>query len=64
MKKALLITRKEGRKIQVYNMLNHHIATVEENAVTFHEPVTQYELDRINSIAQDFSFMIENLTEE
>lgn len=64
MPKQLLFIRKVGKTIKVENQQGIFLASIDSFDINFFNSVTLEELDRINSIAQDLEFHIENTTEE
>ena len=65
MPKLTLITRKRGYDIVIENQLGLILAIISDKGIEFQVPnVKALELDRINSIAQDYEYTLENSIEE
>jgi len=65
MPKIILIVRKRKYDLIIENLLGLKLAIISDRGVEWQVPiVTALELDRINTIAQDYEFYLENAIEQ
>lgn len=62
--KAPISLRKVDRMIRVENSIGNLLAVINPFDIKFFEPVTEFELTKIASIASNYELWIENLIEE